>query len=55
MPPMWETQMELPAPGLILAQPWLLWVYGGVNQQMEAVSLSAFQNKMLLFHGSFAG
>lgn len=48
--PTWETQRELPAPGFGLAQPWLFWAFGRVNQWMDdlfSLSLLTLQDNSL--------
>lgn len=48
LPPMWVTQVEFPAPGYSLSQPWLVWAF----EPAEGKSLSnfAFQRKKKKLH-----
>lgn len=49
LPPTWENQMEFLAPVLAQHQPFWVFGWGRVNQQMGALCISALQINNLVF------
>lgn len=44
LPTMWETWIAFSTPSFSLCKPQLLWVFGGINQQIRASSLPGIQS-----------